>query len=280
MKFGELSKRILTAIVGIPILIFTLIKGGYFLLTLIILITIIGLWEFFRIMEIKGYKPIKIPGYISGIIIICSSYFLWNYSIVVSIVLLLILFTGLFEKDNSSALSGTGVTVFGVLYLAGLLSFALQLRNINLFLLKNNISDKTGIYAVFFPIAVIFISDTGAYFVGRAYGKRRVAPSISPKKSWEGVGGGIIASLIAGCTIWEIAPGIFPLKHVLILSVILSIAGLVGDLVESRIKRDAGVKDSGTIFPGHGGVMDRVDALLFGLPIAYIYFFVYFKTHF
>lgn len=287
MKLGELTKRILTAIVGIPILILVLIKGGYLMLILVTFVTIVGLWEFFRIMEMRGYKPVKIPGYLSGIFIIFSAYFLWNYSIVLSVVLLFILFVGLFEKDNKHALSGTGISIFGVFYIAGLLSFAVKLRIIGELLpnvYKSVIhldvlwgADRIGIYAVFFPIAVIFVSDTGAYFIGKAFGKRRVAPNISPKKSWEGVVGGLIASLIAGYVIWKIAPDVCQLKHVLILSVILSLAGLAGDLVESRIKRDANVKDSGSIFPGHGGVMDRVDALLFGLPVAYLYFLFYFK---
>jgi phosphatidate cytidylyltransferase len=288
MKLGELTKRILTAIVGIPILIFALIKGGYVLLTLIAFAAVIGLWEFFHIMELRGYKPIKTAGYLSGLIIVFSSYFFRDYFLMLFLVLMFILFISLFGKDNKTTLSGTGGTVFGVFYIAGLLSFAVKLRNLGTLLVEQHkyfgsllttqhIDDGTGIYAVFFPIAIIFISDTGAYFVGKAYGKRRVAPNISPKKSWEGVGGGIAAGLVAAYAIWRIAPDRFPLKHALILSVILSIAGLVGDLVESRIKRDAGVKDSGNIFPGHGGVMDRIDALLFGLPIAYIYFLTYFK---
>ena len=288
MKFGDLSKRLLTAVVGIPILIFALVQGGYVLLTLVAFVAVIGLWEFFHVMELRGHKPLKTAGYVSGLVIVFSAYFLQNYFLVLFVVLLFILFVGLFEKDNKAALSGTGGTIFGVFYIAGLLTFAIQLRNLGTFLMTQyrslgpflatqHIDDRTGIYAIFFPIAVVFISDTGAYFIGKAYGKRRVAPAISPKKSWEGVGGGIAASLIAAFVIWMIAPDRFPLKQAVILSVLLSIAGLAGDLVESRIKRDAEVKDSGTIFPGHGGVMDRIDALLFGLPIAYIYFLMYFK---
>jgi phosphatidate cytidylyltransferase len=277
MKLNELSKRVLTAAIGIPVLIFALIKGKYVFLLLVVLVGVVGLWEFFRIMELKGYKPAKTAGYISGIIIICSSYFLKDYSLAIFVVIIFILSAGLFEKDNKSALSGTGVTIFGVLYLAGLISFAIRLRNLSSFINARHITNQTDIYAVFFPIAIIFLSDTGAYFVGKAYGKNRVAPNISPKKSWEGVVGGILTSLLAGYIIWRIAPQILPLKHVLILSVILSIAGLGGDLAESRIKRDAEVKDSGSIFPGHGGVMDRVDALLFGLPITYIYLCWYFN---
>ncbi len=288
MRLGELTKRILTAIVGIPILIFALVKGGYVLVTLIAFAVVIGLWEFFHIMELRGYKPIKTAGYLSGLIIVFSSYFFRDYFLMLFLVLMFILFISLFEKDNKTALSGTGGTIFGVFYIAGLLSFAIKLRNLGIllvaqyksfgtFLTAQHIDERTGIYAVFFPIAIIFLSDTGAYFVGKAYGKRRVAPNISPKKSWEGVGGGIAVSLAAAYAIWCIAPDRFPLKQSLILSVILSVSGLVGDLVESKIKRDAGVKDSGTIFPGHGGVMDRIDALLFGLPIAYIYFLMYFR---
>ena len=289
MKMGELPKRISTAVVGVPILVFALIKGGYVLLTIVAFVTIVGLWEFFNIMELRGYRPLKISGYISGLLIIFSAYFMHNYFLILIGVFLFILFIGLFEKDNKAALSGIGGTVFGVFYIAGLLSFALKLRNMGLFfedqykilgsfLAAKHINEGTGVYAIFFAIAVIFISDTGAYFIGKNYGKRRIAPNISPKKSWEGVAGGIAASIIAAYIIWWIAPVRFPLKHAIILSVILSLVGVAGDLVESRIKRDADIKDSGTIFPGHGGILDRIDALLFGLPVAYIYFLLYLKS--
>lgn len=288
MKLSELSKRILTAVIGVPIVVFAFIKGGYVLLTIVVFVALVGLWEFFNMMEKRGYKPLKISGYISGLVIIFSVYFLNSYTLILSGVILFILFLGLFEKDNKAALSGTGGTIFGVFYIAGLLSFGIKIRNIGLmlgqqykmlgsFLISNHIDDNTGVYAIFFVVAVIFLSDTGAYFIGKAYGRRRVAPNISPKKSWEGAAGGVIASLIAAIIMWCIAPSRFPFIHVIILSVILSIVGLAGDLVESRIKRDAEVKDSGTIFPGHGGVMDRIDALLFGLPVAYVYFLFYFE---
>lgn len=288
MKLNELSKRLLTAIVGVPIVVFAFVKGGYVLLTIVTFVSLVGLWEFFNIMEIRGYKPLKISGYISGVVIIFSAYFYYNFTLVLFGVVLFILFVGLFEKDNKAAISGTGGTIFGVFYIAGLLSFGIKIRNLGLmleehykvlgsFLISAHIDDTTGTYAIFFIVAVIFLSDTGAYFIGKAYGKRRVAPTISPKKSWEGVAGGIGASLMTACIMWLIAPQKFPLLHAIILSVLLSFAGLAGDLVESRIKRDADVKDSGTIFPGHGGVMDRIDALLFGLPVAYVYFLSYFR---
>ncbi len=289
MKLGELSKRLLTAVVGIPIVLVALFRGGYVLLALVAFVTVIGLWEFFHIMELKGFKPLKAAGYVSGLGVVIAAYGLQDYYFIVFAVMIFILCAGLFEKDATAALSGTGGTIFGVLYIAGLLSFAIRLRDLGTSLAGNSASSSplraarhidngTGIYALLFTIAVIFISDTGAYFVGKTYGKRRVAPAISPKKSWEGVGGGIAASLIAAAVIWKIAPQRFPLGQALILSVLLSISGLAGDLTESRLKRDAGVKDSGALFPGHGGVMDRIDALLFGLPVAYLYFLLYYRS--
>ncbi len=295
MKFGELAKRVLTAAIGVPVLIYAFLYGGYFLLTLVVFVMFVGLWEFFSIMELKKYKPVKIAGYVSGLFIVFSFYFFQNpsyYFIVIFCALLLISFMGLFEKDNQAAISGMSGTIFAVLYIPGLLSFSLLIRNLGLFLLERykniggtflssmHISEKTGVYGLFFVVAVVFMNDTGAYFVGKNYGKNRVAPNISPKKSWEGVIGGIVSSLFTGAVIWYIVPDFLPLKHALILSGLLSIAALIGDLIESKIKRDAGIKDSGTIFPGHGGVMDRIDALLLGLPVSYVYFMLYYRSLF
>ncbi|MCL4557456.1 MAG: phosphatidate cytidylyltransferase [Deltaproteobacteria bacterium] len=289
MKSGELSKRLLTALVGVPIIVFAFIKGGYVLLAVVLFVALVGLWEFFNIMEARGYRPLRISGYVSGILIILSVYLLnGSYLLVLFGTVLFILIAGLFEEDNRTALSGTGGTVFGVMYIAGLLGFGIKLRDLGTVLERHykpfvplfsahHIDDYTGVYAIFFVVAVIFLNDTGAYFIGRAYGRRRVAPAISPKKSWEGVLGGVAASVATACVIWRISPERFPLAHAIILSVILSFSGLAGDLAESRMKRDAGVKDSGAIFPGHGGIMDRIDALLFGLPVAYVYFLFYFR---
>ncbi len=288
MKSGELSKRLMTALVGIPIIVFAFVKGGNVFLALVLFVVLVGLWEFFTIMETKGYRPLKVSGYISGILIVFSVHLIRDPSIMLLGTVVLMLTVGLFTGDSGSALSGTGGTIFGVIYIAGLLSFGIRLRDLGIvlahrygdmspLLAMHHIDDYTGMYTLFFVVAVIFLNDTGAYFVGRAWGKRRIAPTISPKKSWEGVMGGAATSIATACALWVIAPARFPLSDAIILSVILSFSGLAGDLAESRIKRDAGVKDSGSIFPGHGGIMDRIDALLFGLPVAYVYFWCYFR---
>ncbi len=257
---GELTKRLLTAVIGVPILVFALIEGGYALLTIVTFVMVIGLWEFFNIMELRGYKPLKIPGYISGFLIIFSAYFFHNYFFILFAVFLFILIAGLFEKDNKTALSGMGVTILGVFYISGLLSFAIRIRDLGAILAERHkelasflnvlhINEGTGVYAIFFVVAVIFMNDTGAYFIGRPFGKRRVAPGISPGKSWEGVLGGIIASIVTACIMWWIAPERLPLKYAIVLSIILSFAGLAGDLWNQSSKETPALRIQAQYFP-------------------------------
>jgi phosphatidate cytidylyltransferase len=127
-----------------------------------------------------------------------------------------------------------------------------------------------------FLIATVVLADTGAYFAGRTFGKHKMAPVVSPNKTWEGVAGGIVASLIGTAVMvwmsdslaWFDLPG-HPLWIYLVLTVMVVVASIVGDLLESLMKRDAGVKDSGSIFPGHGGVLDRCDGMLLAGPVLY-----------
>jgi phosphatidate cytidylyltransferase len=121
----------------------------------------------------------------------------------------------------------------------------------------------------------VTLSDTGAYYAGSAFGSHRMAPVISPKKSWEGVAGGVIGSLIGALLghFWFFQR--LPLAHALALGVVLCAAGILGDLGESMLKRTAGVKDSSALLPGHGGVLDRVDSLLVAAPVLYYYWMVF-----
>jgi phosphatidate cytidylyltransferase len=125
-------------------------------------------------------------------------------------------------------------------------------------------------------VAITFATDTAAFFVGRAFGRRKLAPSISPSKTWEGAIGGVAGALIAGqvCHLFlNYSVGIF---GILLLSAFAAVAGQLGDLAESRVKRTAGVKDSGVIMPGHGGILDRLDSIVFNLAV--VYYFVLWQT--
>jgi phosphatidate cytidylyltransferase len=129
-----------------------------------------------------------------------------------------------------------------------------------------------------FALLVNWAGDTGAYFAGRAFGKHKLAPEVSPKKTWEGAAASVVASVVvAGGYVLTLIPEI-PAVHVVVLAILANIAGQLGDLVESAMKRGAGVKDSGAILPGHGGFLDRVDSTLFALPVTYAYlrFFLYY----
>jgi phosphatidate cytidylyltransferase len=124
---------------------------------------------------------------------------------------------------------------------------------------------------VFFLVLVVWLGDAGAYYVGKKFGKRKLSPHISPKKTVEGLVGGILTSVVTAVVIHFTFMTGFPLAHAIIVAIVLSIAGVIGDLAESMWKRSAAVKDSGTLIPGHGGFLDRFDSILFTTPILYVY---------
>ena len=169
-------------------------------------------------------------------------------------------------------LPGLAATIFGVVYLGWMPAH----------LVLMHVSGYTGLEALGGPgivtmlIAMVAMSDTGAYFTGRAIGKHKLAPLTSPKKTWEGAVGGLVAAMLTGVAVyWFRAEDSFsdlpdyPLLWFLATGAVLSVVSQIGDLVESMLKRDAGIKDSGNIFPGHGGVLDRCDGILFAAPALY-----------
>jgi len=158
-------------------------------------------------------------------------------------------------------------TLFGVVYLGFTLSFCVLLRAL-----------PNGLLWIVFALATVWLGDTGAYVGGRAFGKHKMAPTVSPKKTWEGLGLGLATSVATGFAargvfehfgLWEGEP--MAAWEVLVLSLISGGMGVLGDLAESLLKRAAGVKDSGSLFPGHGGMLDRIDALLFAVPSVYFW---------
>ena len=152
------------------------------------------------------------------------------------------------------------MTLFGVLYL-GLTLGPLSMTRLL----------PQGEWLIFFLLLVTWASDTGAYYVGTLYGRHRLAPTISPKKSYEGLAGGLVGAIIAAYIIrWWFLPELSALDC-LVLGTLLTLTGLWGDLTESAMKRSVGIKDSGGILPGHGGMLDRLDSLLFTAPAFYYY---------
>jgi phosphatidate cytidylyltransferase len=192
-------------------------------------------------------------------------------------------------KDSLASISGT---FFGVFYVGWLLSHTIVLRQFHDAVIARfgrgaavelGIADEAGIFFMIYTLTVVIWCDTGAYFAGRAYGRRKLAPKISPGKTIEGAIGGILAGTMAGF----VAKGLFDffwpaLSHpfswgaALVFGLVISLVGIVGDLVESLLKRDAAVKDTGTLLPGFGGVLDRIDAPLLAIPVTYYLLLFYF----
>jgi phosphatidate cytidylyltransferase len=163
------------------------------------------------------------------------------------------------KRPMVEALPAAGISSGGLLLIAFPLTFAVRLEAI----------PREGPAILLFVLVITWVGDTAAYFVGRAVGKRKLAPVLSPKKTWEGTIASIFGALLVAVVFsrWLVVP----LPHLLTMAALGNVAGQAGDLLESAYKRSAGVKDSGSLLPGHGGVLDRIDALILAIPVVWYY---------
>jgi len=260
-----INKRVLTGIVLAPILyvIVWVMPAAYFA-GLAVLAAVIGQHEVYAMARARGARPMAVIGTVLGAFLVLSFYFpraADNGEFQAAAGIILLLACRLFSPQPvEGAFEDITSTFFGIFYVALLFGFQVAIHR-----------GPDGKYWLVLMYLVIWASDTGAYYIGTAFGKHRLYEKISPKKSIEGLAGGIAASMAtaAVCRIW-LVPSLGPAEAVL-LGGLLAIAGAIGDLAESLIKRSAGVKDSGAIIPGHGGVLDRMDSMLFAAPLLYYY---------
>jgi len=272
-KPDSVAKRFLASIIFIPCLVIIARRGGYYYLGLIDIMILIGLWEFYKMMEAKGLKPYKTMGILSGLVLSWYLFFQQGVyaNLLMSVIFMAIMVLELARKEKGLAVYHISVTVFGVFYVAWLGSHLILLRELPHL---KGLDYSLGFSFVIVTFALTWCYDTGAYFIGSWFGRHQIVPSISPGKTIEGALGGVLCSIIgifvARATI---APYITPVEAVG-LGVVASIVGQLGDLCESMIKRDVRIKDSSKTIPGHGGVLDRFDSLLFTAPLIY-YFLKY-----
>lgn len=273
---SEFPKRLLVAIVLIPIVLACVWFGGPALVTLLSLASGLAAWEFYRLAEVRGARPLSAIGVaVSAIIpVLVHARFLGFWVPPVSVVALLVpvlLTAVLFARGSDGGpMAAVGITLAGIVYTGGMLSFAYALRYHEFI-----VDARGGTALVLFPLVVTWLNDTGAYLAGRAFGRAKLMPSVSPAKTWAGAYGAVVASVL---TTWALAAFVLPpMAHlsmrplgIVVVGVGLSLAAQVGDLAESMFKREAGVKDSSQLIPGHGGVLDRVDSLLFTLPVGFV----------
>lgn len=264
--------RVLTSVVAIPIIVIATLLGDFYFLTFVLLIGLISYHEFHTMIQIKGSNTNLVIGLIAVAIIITNSYtslidLEWILISIPFVLLVIELF-----RNSGSAIYNVGTTLLGIFYI-GLFAGTIEL--IREFYSGNYLLYNQGGYIIISMLASIWICDSAAYYIGSAFGKHKLFPRVSPNKSWEGSIAGFVFAVIGMAATKVIILDFFNWQHVIIIGVIVGTIGQIGDLVESLIKRDAGVKDSSSIVPGHGGIFDRFDSLFFSAPAVYVYMYYF-----
>jgi phosphatidate cytidylyltransferase len=259
-------KRILTAIVALPVLLFTVWSNSpYFFVGLTVIAVVLALGEFYALASRLGCKSQPVAGYAAALVVIAS--FLFEGPAIAVAAMAGLAIAGLAAatatpEEMNRSLVGVSVTIFGVIYIALLAGFLVGIR-----MMPNALGSK--LLTMFF--ALVMMTDTGAYYTGRAIGRHKLAPRVSPGKTIEGAIGGFLTAVLTGYICKLIFFREAPLTHALLLGAAIGVVGQIGDLAESMLKRGSGVKDSGNLLPGHGGMLDRIDSILFCAPLVYYY---------
>ncbi|HEY2973559.1 MAG TPA: phosphatidate cytidylyltransferase [Pyrinomonadaceae bacterium] len=276
--------RIITAVVFLPFLIASILIP--WLQPLFIVLAagamLFGLYEFYVLARKKEMKPDVAAGFLGGAALFTIFCFATpdptqaslDVQTIVLILLLLTIATlvaaTLRGAPFDKMIASSGATILGVFYVVLLGGYLVALRT--------GFEERLSAHLLSFFFLVLMGSDTGAYYVGRAMGKHKLAPKISPGKTWEGVAGGVVAALALAAVahFWFFKE--LPLKWALPLAAVMAVLGILGDLTESALKRGAGAKDAAKILPGHGGALDRLDSLLFNAPLLYYFAYFYFSA--
>lgn len=249
-------KRVLTALALMPIVVWVVLWADpWAFLAVLAAVACICYREYNAIAAGYGFGAPGIVGYGAGLLLLVSWEVPWSALVGLTVVALVMVMR---DEDLAHALPRAALLLTGVLYVFGCWKCARPLRELNP-------------HWLMYGLLLNWVGDMGAYYVGRPFGKHKLAPRVSPNKSWEGSIASLLVSAAAGTLYVQcFLPGV-PLWHAAALSVAANIAGQLGDLAESAMKRGAHLKDSGGILPGHGGLLDRVDSTLFALPVIYAY---------
>lgn len=255
--------RILTAAALIPVIVYVVLWSNSLVFLAVLIAAAFLCWrEYDSIAAEYGFGAPGPIGLGAGMALLFLPADTW---LLIGLVAAIALVVSMRSDDLAKALPRASLLLMGIVYVFAGWRSAIPLREMNP-------------HWLLFALLVNWAGDTGAYFAGRAFGKHKLAPVVSPKKTWEGAVASVVASVVvAGGYVLKLIPDV-PAVHVVVLAILANIAGQLGDLVESTMKRGAGVKDSGAILPGHGGFLDRVDSTLFALPVTYAYlrFFLYY----
>lgn len=272
----SLVRRSITGFVIVVIVSAAALNEATFLL-LVLVLNYLALMEFQNLVHKLGYNPHKIAAQILGLLILLVTWLVFHYHWSAPFFLLLIPFVFLqfvFElfRKKPTPFENIALSLLGNIWISIPLALFFSLCHFPFATLQ---------YEPFMPLGYFFIlwlGDTGAYFVGRFAGKHKLFYRISPNKTWEGSVGGGISAVFAGFLNFKLFNHL-PLNHWLLLALVINVTGTFGDFTKSLLKRSVGVKDSGTILPGHGGILDRFDSLVGSVPFAFIYLWLYAWVH-
>lgn len=267
----ELAKRVSVALWGIPLLLYICYAGGYFFLAFVLIVNGMALWEFYAMFEGKSIHAHRPAGVVLSSLYLLGVFFFpayWQpFTLLIVAVFLLLHLT----RPQGLASSNTAYSIAGFMYISVLLATLLMLR---LYFEKwvpsaAGVSHAGGFYIIVM-FAAIWICDTAAYFGGKALGRHKLAPNVSPNKTVEGGLFGLIFGILSFWALGKLfLPGLSA-THTLLAGAVVGVLGQLGDLIESRFKRDAGVKDTSALLPGHGGFLDRFDSIIFVSPFLWL----------
>jgi len=258
-----LRQRVITAAIGIPLIIFVIWLGDPWFSLFIAAVVLIGAFEFYR-LALNPRQSLTYLGLLWALVLALSPHYIDVLPIIMAVAVVISLIWLLCCSPREKASHNWAWIVAGAFYVGWMLSYWISLR-----LLEN------GTDWVYLAIFITFANDTGAFFVGRAWGKHKLASAISPGKTWEGAAGGLLSANVGAIIVFLILNLFSPLPlgywQVIPLACFISLFAQLGDLVESLLKRNTGVKESGKLLPGHGGVLDRFDSLIFVGAMVYYY---------
>lgn len=247
-------KRVVTALLLIPFFLYIVLWGPQwaFLVT-VAAVAVLCFREYSGLVALHGIAKPGVFGFVAGLLVLFLPGKDGAFYVLIAILSMAL---ALRAREMAQALPDAAALLLGVAYVFGALRCGVELRSISR-------------YWLFFALSLNWVGDIAALYVGRSFGRHKLAPNVSPAKSWEGSIGSTVASVIYGAFYFHWLLPKAPLLEALALTIIANIAGQLGDLCESAMKRGAGVKDSGTLLPGHGGWLDRLDSSLFALPVVY-----------
>jgi phosphatidate cytidylyltransferase len=277
---SEQKARILTALVALPVLIASILFAALELVFvgLAAAAILVGLYEFWLLARRKGLRPEQTPGVVCAAVLLVGFFFNWPartpvlmFAALVFLTIVALTAAMLRGAPFEQMIASVGATVLGVLYVVVLGGHLIGVRA--------GFQQPMAARLLGFFFLVLMGSDTAAYYAGRTFGRHKLAPNISPGKTWEGAGGGMFASLLLAVVAHFVFFAQLSLAAALPLAAVMNVLGVLGDLTESALKRGAGAKDAAKILPGHGGLLDRLDSLLFNAPVIYYFAVFYFAAY-